>query len=177
MQYLCSTYAVPMQSMYLCSTYAIYVPMQYLCLASHYESTCTNIRGWGTKVAPWYKHCSCCSWWKGTSWDEAMLNYFSLSSSHSPTRVCILLEYLRCVFWKRNLYEYRARWQGRVKLKGLKLWQFKINCKGNERLHWINDYSSEVSLVNDLLVKWTVLLEYIDLAIEASLCYARARKL
>ena len=27
----------------------------------------------GTKVAPWCKHCSCCSWWKGTSQDEAML--------------------------------------------------------------------------------------------------------
>ena len=27
----------------------------------------------GTKVAPWCKHCSCCGWWKGTSWDEATL--------------------------------------------------------------------------------------------------------
>jgi len=27
----------------------------------------------GTKVAPWCKHCSSCSWWKGTSRDEATL--------------------------------------------------------------------------------------------------------
>ena len=27
----------------------------------------------GTKVTPWYKHCSSCGWWKGTSQDEATL--------------------------------------------------------------------------------------------------------
>jgi len=34
-------------------------------------------KGWGAqrvmKVVPWCKHCSCYSWWKGTSKDEATL--------------------------------------------------------------------------------------------------------
>jgi len=49
---------------------------------SHYTLTanCHLTRLWkrmvaqtGTKVAPWCKHCSCCGWWKGTSWDEVTL--------------------------------------------------------------------------------------------------------
>ena len=34
----------------------------------------------GTKVAPWYKHYSCCGWWKHTCRDEVMLNSEKIKS-------------------------------------------------------------------------------------------------
>ena len=42
----------------------------------------------GTKVAPCYKHCSCCGWWKGTSWDEAMLISEEIKSL-APSYACL----------------------------------------------------------------------------------------
>ena len=74
------------------------VSQQYVCLtlkplhANHKLSpihSCEERVGAhrGTKVAPWYKHCSC-GWWKGTSWDEAMMIREEIKSL-APSYACL----------------------------------------------------------------------------------------